>query len=129
MRFTNSVLNWANGSARDLLERCSLTIAHCRLATDKWGQILCRLDQKQRRSVNRQYRYVRGAIINFLYLLIRNAARFIITSFSRVDADLPPPRGFVTGAVCGAEAPAKQRGELVADTFRRGHGVGRSQNW
>jgi hypothetical protein len=49
--------------------------------------------------------------------------------FSRVDADLPPPRGFVTGAVCGAEAPAKQRGELVADTFRRGHGVGRSQNW
>jgi hypothetical protein len=31
--------------------------------------------------------------------------------------------------VCGAEAPAKQRGELVADTFRRGHGVGRSQNW
>ena len=183
-RFTNSVLNWANGSARDLLERCSLTIAHCRLATDKWGQILCRLDQKQRRSVNRQYRYVRGAIINFLYLLIRNAARFIITlqqsveqsttrasclsfddmarntmrckrlvgeaaaaraarstaqraamgeassgPFSRVDADLPPPRGFVTGAVCGAEAPAKQRGELVADTFRRGHGVGRSQNW
>jgi hypothetical protein len=76
-RFTNSVLNWANGSARDLLERCSLTIAHCRLATDKWGQILSRLDQKQRRSVNRQYRYVRGAIINFLYLLIRNAARFI----------------------------------------------------
>jgi hypothetical protein len=32
-RFTNSVLNWANGSARDLLERCSLTLAHCRLAT------------------------------------------------------------------------------------------------
>jgi hypothetical protein len=147
-------------------------------------QILYRLDQTQRRSVNRQYRYVRGAIINFLYLLIRNAARFIITlqqsveqsttrasclsfddmarntmrckrlvgeaaaaraaqstvqraamgeassgPFSRVDADLPPPRGFVTGAVCGAEAPAKQRGELVADTFRRGHGVGRSQNW
>jgi hypothetical protein len=147
-------------------------------------QILYRLDQTQRRSVNRQYRYVRGAIINFLYLLIRNAARFIITvqqsveqsttrasclsfddmarntmrckrlvgeaaaaraarstaqraamgeassgPFSRVDADLPPPRGFVTGAACGAEAPAKQRGELVADTFRRGHGVGRSQNW
>jgi hypothetical protein len=39
-------------------------------------QILYRLDQTQRRSVNRQYRYVRGAIINFLYLLIRNAARF-----------------------------------------------------
>ena len=176
-RFTNSVLNWANGSARDLLERCSLTIAHCRLATDKWGQILCRLDQKQRRSVNRQYRYVRGAIINFLYLLIRNAARFIITlqqsvkqSTTRASclsfddmarntmrckrlvgeaaaaraarstaqraqwARLPqdhlvgstpicqPPRGFVAGAVCGAEAPSKQRA-VNSSLIRRGNGV------
>ena len=72
-RFTNSLLNWASASVLDLSDSCSLTLAHCRLATDKWGQILCRLDQKQRRSVNRQYRYVRGAIINFLYLLIRNA--------------------------------------------------------
>jgi len=176
-RFTNSVLNWANGSARDLLERCSLTIAHCRLATDKWGQILCRLDQKQRRSVNRQYRYVRGAIINFLYLLIRNAARFIITLQQSVEqsttrasclsfdemtpntcdasgssarrpqpvpldrrfngqqwARLPqdhlvgstpicqPPRGFVAGAVCGAEAPSKQRA-VNSSLTRRGNGV------
>ena len=44
-----------------------------------------RLDQTQRRSVNRQYRYVRGAIINFLYLLIRNAARFIITVQQSVE--------------------------------------------
>jgi hypothetical protein len=48
-------------------------------------QILYRLDQTQRRSVNRQYRYVRGAIINFLYLLIRNAARFIITVQQSVE--------------------------------------------
>jgi len=48
-------------------------------------QILYRLDQTQRRSVNRQYRYVRGAIINFLYLLIRNAARFIITLQQSVE--------------------------------------------
>ena len=47
--------------------------------------------------------------------------------FSRVDADLPPPRGFVTGAVCGAEAPAKQRGELVADTFREDTGWGEAK--
>jgi hypothetical protein len=177
------VLNWANGSARDLLERCSLTLAHCRLATGN-GDRSCTVWIKHSAARLTASIGVRGAIINFLYLLIRNAARFIITlrqsveqsttrasclpfddmarntmrckrlvgeaaaaraarstaqraamgeassgPFSRVDADLPPPRGFVTGAACGAEAPAKQRGELVADTFRRGHGVGRSQNW
>ena len=31
-RFTDSVLNWANRSVRDLLERRSLTIAHCRIS-------------------------------------------------------------------------------------------------
>jgi hypothetical protein len=45
-------------------------------------QILYRLDQTQRRSVNRQYRYVRGAS---MYLLVRNAARFIITLQQSVE--------------------------------------------
>jgi hypothetical protein len=187
-RFTNSLLNWASASVLDLLDRCSLTLAHCRLATGQWMQILFRLDQKERRSLNRQYRYVRGVIIEFSCLLIRNSAQFVITvqqsverpttrasclsfndmtllisnnmqckqppsarrpqpapldrwlnrqqrtgplqgHFCRVGVDLSPPHGFVAGAVRRAEAPAQRRGELVAHTFGRGHGVGRSQSW
>ena len=68
-RFTNSLLNWARASALDLLDRCSLTLAHCRIATGQWMPILFRLDQKERRSLNRQYRHVRGVIIEFSCLL------------------------------------------------------------
>ena len=84
-RFINSLLNWASASVLDLLDRCSLTLAYCRLVNGQWMQILNRLGHKQRRSTTRQYRYVRGAIIEFLCLLIRNAARFVITVQQSVD--------------------------------------------
>ena len=84
-RFTNSLLNWASASVLDLSDRCSLTLAHCRLATGRWMRILYRLAQKERRSVNRQYRYVRGAIVEFSCLPIRKAARFVITLQQSVD--------------------------------------------
>ena len=74
-RFTNSLLNWASASVLDLLDRCSLTLAHCRLATGQWMQILFRFDQKERRSLNRQYRYVREVIIEFSCLLETEQAR------------------------------------------------------
>jgi hypothetical protein len=84
-RFTNSLLNWASSSVLDLLDSCSLTLAHCRLATGQWMQVLDRLYEKEGRSINRQYRYVRRAIIKFSCLLIRNAARFVITAQQSLD--------------------------------------------
>ena len=84
-RFTDRLLNWASAFVLDLLDGCSMTLAHCRLAIGQWMQIFYRLAQKERRSVNRQYRYVRGAIIEFSCLLIRNAARFVITLQQSVD--------------------------------------------
>jgi hypothetical protein len=85
VRITNSLLNWASVSVLDLLDSCSLTLAHSRLATGQWMQILDRLYEKERSSINRQCRYVRRAIIKFSCLLIRNAARFVITVQQSLD--------------------------------------------
>jgi hypothetical protein len=84
-RFTKSLLNWASASVLDLSDRCSSTLAHYRLAAGRCMQILPRWAQKQRRSVSRQYRYVCRSIIEFSCLLIRNAARFLITLQRSVD--------------------------------------------
>jgi hypothetical protein len=120
-RLTNSLLNWASASVLDLLDRCSLTLAHCRLATGQWMQILYRLAQKERRSVNRQYRYVRGAIIEFSCLLIRTAARFVITlqqsgdrstrasCLSFDDVSLLISQHAMQAAAVGEAAPARAR--------------------
>ena len=84
-RFTNNLLNWASASVLDLLDRYSSAIAHFGLATGQCMQILSRLAQKERCSLSRQYRNVRRTIIEFLCLLIRNAAQFVITLQQSVD--------------------------------------------
>jgi hypothetical protein len=83
--FTERLLIWASASALDLLDRCSAALAHCRLATGQRMQILSRWARKERCALKRQYRCACRAIIEFSCLLIRNAARFVITLRQPVD--------------------------------------------
>ena len=83
--FTQRLLNWASASVRHLLATCSSTLEYYRLAASQCMQILSGLAQKDCCALNRQYRYVCRAIIEFSCLLIRNAARFVITMQQSVD--------------------------------------------
>ena len=83
--FTQRLLNWASASDRHLLATCSSTLEYYRLAASQCMQILSGLAQKEGCALNRQYRYVCRAIIEFSCLLIRNAARFVITMQQSVD--------------------------------------------
>ena len=83
--FTQRLLNWASASVRHLLATCSSTLEYYRFAASQCMQILSGLAQKGGCALNRQYRYARRAIIEFSCLLIRNAARFVITMQQSVD--------------------------------------------
>ena len=83
--FTQRLLNWASASVRHLLATCSSTLEYYRLTASQCMQILSGLAQKERCALNRQYRYACRTIIEFSCLLIRNAARFVITMQQSVD--------------------------------------------
>jgi hypothetical protein len=76
--FAKGLVDWASAPVSDGLDRCSMTLARCRLGTGQWMQRLFRLAQKAYCSVNRRYRRVHWAIFEFSCLLIRNTARFVI---------------------------------------------------
>ena len=76
--FANGLADWASALVSDGLDRCSMTLARCRLGTGQWMQRLSRLAQKACCSANRRYRRVHRAIFEFACLLIRNTARFVI---------------------------------------------------
>ena len=77
--FANGLANWMGASVVDVFDRCSIATDRCLLTTGQCVQRLLRLGQKAHWSAYRWYWHVRKAIFQFLCLLIRNTARFLIS--------------------------------------------------
>ena len=77
--FANGLANWMGASVVDVFDRCSIATDRCLLTPGQCVQRLLRLGQKAHWSAYRWYWHVRKAIFQFLCLLIRNTARFLIS--------------------------------------------------
>jgi hypothetical protein len=76
--FVYGLMNWTSAFILDALDRCLMAMARCLVTTGKGTQRLFCLRREAYRSVYRWYWHVYTGIFEFLCLLIRSAAQFVI---------------------------------------------------